>query len=351
VRFSPPGLRCVARLAILLVSLAGHAVLASSSPSAPPGSADARVTAVDSVALTVSDVDRSMTFYTQVLDFRVESDREVSGEGYEQLFGVFGVRVRVARLALGDEHLELLQFLTPRGRPIPVDAHANDRDFQHVAIIVSDMAAAYARLRRFKVEHASTGPQRLPDWNPNAGGIEAFYFRDPDGHFLEVLSFPPGKGSAKWHSGGSRLFLGIDHTAIVVADTEASLRYYHDILGMRLAGTSENFGTEQEHLNNVFGARLRISTLRLDSGPGVELLEYLTPRDGREAPVDGRATDLWYWQVNFRAPDPAASESVLRAAHAQFVSSRTVELNEAALGFHSGVIARDPDGHADLIAH
>ena len=44
---------------------------------------------------------------------------------------------------------------------------------------------------------------------------------------------------------------------------------------MTIAGTSENYGVEQEHLNNVFGARLRITALRAARGPGVELLEYL----------------------------------------------------------------------------
>ena len=59
---------------------------------------------------------------------------------------------------------------------------------------------------------------------------------------------------------------GIDHTAIVVANTEASLKFYRDALGLQIAGTSENYGTEQEHLNNVFGARLRITSLRAGSG-------------------------------------------------------------------------------------
>ena len=78
------------------------------------------------------------------------------------------------------------------------------------------MATAYARLRAAGVTHASTGPQRLPDWNANAGGIQAFYFRDPDRHFLEILQFPAGKGREIWQR-NDRLFLGIDHTAIVVA--------------------------------------------------------------------------------------------------------------------------------------
>ena len=50
---------------------------------------------------------------------------------------------------------------------------------------------------------------------------------------------------------------------------------------LRVAGQGENYGEEQEHLNNVFGARLRITTLRAPTGPGVELLQYLAPRDGR----------------------------------------------------------------------
>ena len=93
------------------------------------------------------------------------------------------------RLQLDKETIELTEFLAPRGRPMPDDVRPNDRVFQHIAIIVRDVDEAYARLRLFDIEHASSGPQRLPDWNPNAGGIRAFYFRDPDRHFLEILAF------------------------------------------------------------------------------------------------------------------------------------------------------------------
>src|SRR5207249_1098815 len=85
-----------------------------------------------------------------------------------------------------------------------------------IVIIVSDMEKAYAQLRQAKVQHASSGPQRLPDWNKNAAGISAFYFKDPDEHPVEVLQFPPDKGAEKWHRQNGKLFLGIDHTAIVV---------------------------------------------------------------------------------------------------------------------------------------
>jgi catechol 2,3-dioxygenase-like lactoylglutathione lyase family enzyme len=319
----------LALLALLAGSLA-HA--------APPV-----VASVDSVGITVNDMDRAVAFYTDVLGFERIAESEVSGEKYERLYGVFGLRLRTTTLRLGDERIELLEFLAPRGRPIPADSKSNDGWFQHVAIIVSDMDAAYRHLRKHKVQHASSGPQLLPAWNPNAGGIEAFYFRDPDGNHLEVLRFPAGKGEARWQR-KQGLFLGIDHTAIVVADTDASLRFYRDALGMTIAGTSENYGVEQEHLNNVFGARLRITALRAAQGLGVELLEYLAPRTGRPMPLDTQANDDWHWQINVTAAIDAGDQAV-RSGHYRYVSPGPV-----ALGDSTGLLIRDIDGHAVLMS-
>jgi catechol 2,3-dioxygenase-like lactoylglutathione lyase family enzyme len=306
------------------------------------------------VGYTVSDLDRAVRFFTEVLEFtRLPGEQELAGEAWERLAGVFGLRARVARLRLGDEELELTEYLAPLGRPIPPDMRGNDHAFQHVAIVVSDMARAYRKLREHRVAHASTGPQRLPDWNPNAGGIEAFYFRDPDGHFLELIAFPAGKGDPKWRhtaSGADRLFLGLDHTAIVVRDTETSLRLYRDALGLRVAGESENWGSEQEHLNNVFGARLRITGLRAERGPGIELLEYIAPRDGRPAPADLRANDLVHWQTTLTIPDAVNAVRLLRPATAAFVSPGDVTLPAGEAGFRRGLTVRDPDGHALRLA-
>jgi catechol 2,3-dioxygenase-like lactoylglutathione lyase family enzyme len=308
--------------------------------------------AVAMVGLTVSDMDRSVDFYTKVLDFTRVTDDELLGEPYETLNGVYGVRLRVVRLRLGAEYLQLTEYLASPGRPAPVDAQSNDRWFQHVAIIVRDMDSAYARLRRFKVRHASTAPQRLPETIPNAAGIRAFYFRDPDGHPLEVLQFPPDKGDPRWHAPTDRLFLGIDHTAIVVADTRASLAFYRDVLGFRVAGESMNFGTEQAHLNNVPGTRLHITGLRSAAGPGIELLEYLAPRDGRPYPADERPNDLVHWQTSVVVPDVTAATEAVRRGKFHLISAAPVELPDTALGFSRGILVRDPDGHVvQLIEH
>lgn len=300
----------------------------------------ALVTSVDAVGMTVSDMDRAVDFYSRVLTFEKVSEREVSGPEFEHLVGVFGARTRVVRMRLGDEQIELTEFLAPRGRAIPADSRSNDRWFQHVAIIVSDIDQAYRRLREHRVEHASTGPQRLPDWNKNASGIEAFYFKDPDGHPLEILHFPPDKGAAKWHRPSDRLFLGIDHTAIVVSHTDATLRFYRDLLGMKVVGESENYGVEQEHLNNVFGARLRITALRAAGGFGIELLEYLAPRDGRPFPDDEKANDIVHRYTVLRTVEVPAADRALVRQHASLVSPGVVTTsNETAL------TVRDPDGH------
>ena len=299
------------------------------------------ITGVDSIGMTVSDLDRSVTFYSQVLTFEKISEVEVDGPDWEHLEGVFGVRMRIARMRLGDEVLELTEYLAPRGKPTPSDAHSNDRWFQHIAIVVSDMDAAYRRLREFNVQHASSGPQRLPDWNKNAAGIQAFYFRDPDGHPLEVLAFPRGKGDSKWHAKSDRLFLGIDHTAIVVSDTNASLRFYRDTLGFAVVGESENYGIEQEHLNNVFGAHLRITSLRAGTGPGIEFLEYLAPSDGRPYPEDEKPNDLMHWQTTVRTRGAQHALNQTRRMKAHTISSAIVKIDT-----RQSVIVRDPDGHA-----
>ncbi len=303
--------------------------------------------AVEAPGLTVSDMDRSVDFFSRVLTFEKVSDVEVAGDAYEHLQGVFGLRMRVVRMKLGDEQIELVEYLAPRGRAVPEDARSNDRSFQHVAIIVSDMDKAYRVLRENKVQHASTGPQRLPDWNKNAGGIEAFYFKDPDGHALEILHFPPDKGAPKWQKPTDRLFLGIDHTAIAVGDTDASLRFYRDAPGPGGGGGRENYGTEQEHLNNVFGARLRITALRAAAGPGIELLEYLAPRDGRPYPSDLRPNDLAFWQTTLAATDvvAAAREPSSPRGSSSFRQERSRFPTRASASRRACLI-RDPDGHA-----
>jgi catechol 2,3-dioxygenase-like lactoylglutathione lyase family enzyme len=309
------------------------------------------ITAVGPIGLTVSDMDRSVSFFSEVLDFRKVSEIELYDQQYDRLTGIFGARVRVATMRLGGETLELTEYLTPPGRPIPTDSRSNDRWFQHIAIVVRDMDRAFARLQQFNVKPVSTAPQRIPDWNKGAAGIRAFYFRDPDQHALELIYFPAGKGDPRWQAETESLFLGIDHTAIAVWDTQASLQFYRDLLGMKVTGESLNYGVEQEHLNHVFGARVQITGLRAAGGPGIEFLEYLTPRDGRPYPADAKPNDLFHWQTTLHTEDAAALMQHLMSNKIRFISGALVNVGKIEPGGERrACLIRDPDGHALKLA-
>ncbi len=305
----------------------------------------AQTKSVDAVAITVKDMVRSEKFYAEVLGFKKVADTEMQGREAEQLTGLFGVNIRIVRMQLGDEFIELTDYLTAGGRSIPENQKSNDLSFQHIAIVVSDMEKAYAQVRKYHVEHVSTSPQTLPASIPAAAGIKAFYFHDPDNHNLELIYFPKDKGQTKWHKPADKIFLGIDHTAIGVSNTERSHHFYTTLLGIEYKGESYNKGNEQEHLNNVEGASLHITGHRAAKGIGVEFLEYLLPGPGQLYPADTRADDLWFWQTILFVDDAEAIYNKLKAEGFSFVSKTLVHQqlkNKHTISF----IVKDPDGHA-----
>lgn len=299
--------------------------------------------AVVSVNLTIADMDRSTAFYTTVLSCQKISDREVVGVECDRLYGLPNVQLRVVQLQLGKETIELTEFLTPKGRPMPADSRSHDRWFQHLAIVVSDMAKAYQHLRQHWVPQTSPNPQTLPAWNPVAGDIQSFYFKDLDGHNLELIQFPPDKGDSKWQQATEALFLGIDHTAIVVADTAASRAFYCDQLGMQLQQESQNSGSEQERLSGVSEVQVQISSLKASTGLGLELLEYIRPNDGRSMPADTHPNDLWVCQTTIVVQKVTTTAQQLVVPSS--MTSSVIMVSEPVLGFKQGFLMPDPDGH------
>lgn len=199
--------------------------LACSATAFPHDGAALTVQRVAMIGFTVSDMDRSVSFYSDVLSFETVADFQVTSPLYDHLQGVFGSRVRIVHMRLGDQIVELTQYIAPPdGRPIPVPSRSNDLWFEHMAIVVSDMDQAYQTLQRHQVRQISPEPQAIPASNVPAAGIKAIKFRDLDNHDLELLWFPPDKGAARWHQAGNRLFLGIDHTAITVRSPSATPR-------------------------------------------------------------------------------------------------------------------------------
>lgn len=230
----------------------------------------------------VSDLARAEAFYRDALGFQT-----IHGRRSEPLPFITGEAEEIV-MRLGEETIALVRF-AELGWPYPPGSRANDVWFQHLAIVVNDMDAAYAHLLHQPGWQpiSEGGPISLPASN---GGVRAFKFRDPDGHPLELIWFPPGQGRAVWHEQpASRLFLGVDHSALTVRSTRRSVAFYRG-LGLRVSERSLNHGPAQSGLDGLSDARVRVTALRpaSTSGPGLELLGYLPP--GRvaesEAPND-----------------------------------------------------------------
>ena len=98
-------------------------------------------------------------------------------------------------------------------------------------------------------------------------------------------------------------------------------------------------------LDQLAYARLRITAIRAPAGPGIEFLEYKTPRNGRPFPPGARANDLTHWQTRLVADSSERALERLFAVKASFISPGVVALPQDTLGFRKGFLVRDPDGY------
>jgi catechol 2,3-dioxygenase-like lactoylglutathione lyase family enzyme len=271
--------------------------------------------------LTTPNAARLAEFYAAAFDCRCSPSERLDGAAFERLMGVAGGAQRQL-LTAGAERIELLQF-DRSGAPYPPDASALERTFQHFALVVADIHRALLRLQGVAgwTPISSSGPQRLP---ASSGGVTAFKFHDPDGHPLELLEFPAAHMPDRWrrHAAAQRdigpeAILGIDHSAISVADTARSMAFYRD-LGFTSTAHSLNQGKEQSALDGIPHPEVEVTALTArQPAPHLELLCYRS-----DAP---------------RGSGAAAANDVA-------ASRLTIEID---LDGHAApqALLRDPDGH------
>ena len=298
------------------------------------------VTRVTRLALVVSDLDESERFFTQAFD-AIATGRGENETAFAGLMGVPETTSRRSTLALGEQDVVLLQF-DPPGRPYPPGSTSSDLWFQHFAIIVSDMARAYARLEATGgfVPISRGGPVKLP------GGIEAFKFRDLDGHPLELLAFPQDGGPDHWKAKRGRdLFLGIDHSAISVRDTDVSTRFFESCFGLKQSEQTHNEGPEQSRMDDVPNADVVVTGLAPESPPlHVEMLGYNV---GTRRAIDGatRSSDVAATHFVLETHDLEPIVEALTAGSARFVSPGIVTFADGT----RAIMVQDPDGHRFVI--
>ena len=196
--------------ALLAVGVVTSIVVSAGNPSHARDRLSGDVQHVKMIGFTVADVDREADFFTNVLQFEKVADFRVIGGEYAKMEGVFNANMRIVHLKLGEQLVELTQYISPpTGRPIPTPSYSNDEWFEHIAIVVSDMDAAYKILQENNVQQISAYPVTIPQSNPGAAGIRAIKFHDPEHHDLEMLYSRPARASLFGRSRQTRFFLAL----------------------------------------------------------------------------------------------------------------------------------------------
>jgi catechol 2,3-dioxygenase-like lactoylglutathione lyase family enzyme len=283
------------------------------------------------------EAERLTDFYERAFGFVRTNQPSKADPALAKLIGLANGKVRIESLRLGNQKIALAQVY-PLGRDYPSDIAGSNTLFQHFAIVVSNMTAAYARLQALRgwTTISTDGPQTLP---PSSGAVTAYKFRDPEGHPLELLAYPSGAVPARWAIRSTNPCLGIDHSAISVTHTERSVLFYRR-LGLDCIGTSLNHGPEQEKLDDIAAAIVEVTAVAppTHSTPHVELLCYRGNFDRRMPLAD--PNDLAATQLVFEMGGRNALD-VLMAGNREATVSGPIE---SRYGLECALL-RDPDGH------
>jgi len=147
---------------------------------------------VDHINIVVSDLERSVRFYTEALGLEETRRAALEGDWIESVVGLAGVRADVVYVQPrdGGPRIELIQYHAPEGKAIPETALPHTIGLRHIAFRVEDMEAACRRLRDAGAEFIGE-PVAVPDGvvKHDAGRKTLCYFRDPDGVILELAHY------------------------------------------------------------------------------------------------------------------------------------------------------------------
>ena len=144
---------------------------------------------IDHVGITVSDLDRSLRFYCEVLGMKLLTRSTLTDVGNADLLGVDDLELTIADLDPGDGRVvELLEYSSPSGHRIAFRSW--DPASMHLALTVHDLDGVQSRLQEAGVEVISRRPLTIRDPGKTWDGVRCLYVRDPDGAVLELVQHP-----------------------------------------------------------------------------------------------------------------------------------------------------------------
>ncbi len=145
------------------------------------------IVSTDHTGITVSNLERSLAFWRDVLGFTLSHTAHQKSELAQEITGVAGAEIKLAVLKTpGGHKIELLEYLAPADRK-RATLRPCDVGSLHVALLVNDLDAVLAQIAASGWE-ATGKPQTLTK-GPNAGK-RVVYVRDPDGTTIELMQPP-----------------------------------------------------------------------------------------------------------------------------------------------------------------
>jgi glyoxylase I family protein len=150
-----------------------------------------RILTADHTGITVSNLERSLAFWRDVLGFELSHRAHQAGELAEEITGVPGAEISLAVLKAPGHKIELLQYLAPADRRQHIELRPCDVGSVHVALTVNNLDAVLEKIVASGWK-AGRKPQTLTT-GPNAGK-RVIYVRDPDGTTIEFMQSPAQSG-------------------------------------------------------------------------------------------------------------------------------------------------------------
>ena len=147
---------------------------------------------VDHINIVVSDLDRSVRFYTEVLGLVETRRAHLEGDWIEAIVGLSGVQADVVYVEPpgGGLRIELLCYRSPEGKSLPETTLPNTIGLRHIALRVEDILEFCSRLEKAGVSLIGP-PVAVPGQvvQHEAGDKMLCYFHDPDGVLLELAEY------------------------------------------------------------------------------------------------------------------------------------------------------------------
>jgi catechol 2,3-dioxygenase-like lactoylglutathione lyase family enzyme len=144
-----------------------------------------RIIGADHTGITVSNLDRSLLFWREVLGFELSHTAHQKGEMAREITGVEGAEIKLAVVKTpGGHKIELLEYIAPIERKRNTDLRPCDVGFVHVALVVDDLDGVLKAIESSGWKAA--GKAQTLQSGPNAGK-RVVYVRDPDGTTIEFM--------------------------------------------------------------------------------------------------------------------------------------------------------------------